>query len=76
MTMLPLDRRALLKGLGVSVALPMLESMMPGLAFTATGGPSTVPPAGPPAAGAAPSARSAAVVSRRLRERGCMAPSR
>src|SRR5262245_11138107 len=36
--------------------------------------PTTVPPAGPAAAGAAPSARSAAVVSRRLRKRGCMAP--
>src|SRR5262249_17446475 len=36
--------------------------------------PTTVPPAGPPVAGAAPSARSAAVVSRRLRKRGCMAP--
>src|SRR5262249_3252650 len=34
--------------------------------------PTTVPPAGPAAAGAAPSARSAAVVSRRLRKRGCM----
>ena len=33
MTTLPLSRRTVLKGLGVSVALPFLEAMMPQMAF-------------------------------------------
>jgi hypothetical protein len=33
MTMQPISRRTLLKGLGVSIALPYLEAMMPQLAF-------------------------------------------
>src|SRR5262245_40390 len=36
MSLNQIDRRTVLKGLGVSIALPVLESMMPGMAFTAT----------------------------------------
>lgn len=36
MTMQPISRRTVLKGLGISLALPMLEAMVPGLAYTAT----------------------------------------
>jgi hypothetical protein len=44
MSFQPIDRRSVLKGLGVSIALPMLESMMPGLAFTATNAPRVTAP--------------------------------
>jgi hypothetical protein len=43
MTTLPMSRRTLLKGLGVSVALPLLESMMPQLAWGQDAAPQVFP---------------------------------
>jgi len=43
MTTQPISRRTLLKGLGVSVALPLLESMMPRLAWGQEAGPQVFP---------------------------------